>query len=296
MALWTPEEENDVGLEWEEFRAKHPDRSFESYRHKRRAFAKNGIPLIEQEWFAPEYVDCERLEGDCIVTGDWHVPFADWDLLGDVPRAASKFNVRQLVIAGDIFDFNALSYWVQEDDEVPSMETEMKLVEQALARLLKGFAKIILVKGNHEQRLIRSLNTRLEWSRMQRMFTENTDRIIFSAYPYCIIDTETGPWRATHPKNYSQVKGSVAVRLSDVHSGQNIINHHGHFAGMAFAKDGERLCVDNGCCANPDKVAYKKMNDTTHPEWNEGWGMLKDGTWFPRTKNPRMDILGWMLK
>jgi len=292
---WLPQEIAALSWPWEKFKEKFPGRSRVAWEHKRRRVAQDPLLPLEDQWRCPYYTKCEKIEGDVVVTGDWHIPFTDWELAGDVIRVGEFLGIKQLLIAGDLFDFEALSFFIPEDDEIPTLEVEFDLAGKAIDELHKWFTSIIMTKGNHERRILAKLSAKLEMSRFQKLFTNLSEDVVFSDYPYCLIDTPTGIWRATHPRNYSQVKLAVATRMADIHSTQNIINHHGHFAGGTLAKDGKRACIDNGCLADPHKVAYKQLNDTTHPEWNQGFGALKHGVWLARTVNPRLDVLGLMM-
>ena len=49
----------------------------------------------------------------------------------------------------------------------------------------------------------------------------------------------------THPKSYSQISGSVAIRLAEKYH-MDVINAHGHFAAMRFDRSGKFQAVDLG--------------------------------------------------
>jgi len=54
--------------------------------------------------------------------------------------------------------------------------------------------------------------------------------VLWSVYGYCTVDSPTGPWRLTHQRNYSRIRGRVAVQLAAKY-GMHVVTYHEHGLG-----------------------------------------------------------------
>ena len=173
------------------------------------------------------------------------------------------------------------------------LDVEIKLANATVDALRAHYDTIVILRGNHEMRLLRTLDTMVSMENLLKAGPE--EGVYFSNYAYCLLETPTGTYRATHPKSYSRVKGSVANAMADKHTGQSVINFHGHFQSQGVSKDGKRACIDCGCMVNPHTIDYLMLEDATYPFWNVSFGALVDGVWLTRSKLPHLDNLGWYM-
>ena len=90
-------------------------------------------------------------------------------------------------------------------------------------------------------------------------------------------------WMLFHPKSYSQISTSVGKRLAEKFH-RNIINTHGHVIGSTYDRSGKFLVVDLGCMLDKRKMGYINLQTTTHPVWQNGFGMLYNGHFYHFTE------------
>jgi hypothetical protein len=79
-----------------------------------------------------------------------------------------------------------------------------------------------------------------------------------------------------HPKSYSQKAGIASRALCSKYL-KNVLNTHGHHVGWNYDPSGKFLAVDLGGMFDPEKIEYMNIKTTTHPVWNSGFGMLRNG-------------------
>lgn len=98
-----------------------------------------------------------------LVFGDAQFPFADDRALAMALRAARELQPEEIALTGDMTDFPALSRYEQRKDWVGSTQLGIDQYYQFLAQLRANApnASIYAVHGNHEQRLIASLEKNL---------------------------------------------------------------------------------------------------------------------------------------
>lgn len=219
-----------------------------------------------------------RLEGDWALVGDLHCPYVDWELALEMTEHARRKRVRQLLICGDVFDFQSLSsYPVVHPPPTPELET-------SVARAVMGlwgewFSVIKVLTGNHDLRLFRALQGQVEDESVLALLMQRLDierNAEWSVYGYCVIETPTGIWRVTHPKNYSRLPLSTAQKLADKHR-QHIIMFHGHMTAVGLSASGQHVIASVGCMADPGKLPWVQLVDNTTPAMTQSYALLLDG-------------------
>lgn len=98
-----------------------------------------------------------------LVGGDAQFPFADPQALELFTRVAREVQPEEIVFTGDMIDFPALSKFQQRKEWVGSTQQGIDEYYQFLASLRSNApnSTITVVHGNHEQRLINSLERNL---------------------------------------------------------------------------------------------------------------------------------------
>lgn len=225
------------------------------------------------------------LEGDCVVTSDWHIPYHDIDLCEKMVRVASKKKIRQLAIVGDLFDAATLSIFEPQDIEFGIRE-ELNSTAETLKHLLKFFSRIYWSVGNHEMRLLRMLKFSVDLVDVGKWLLDNP-KLVLTPLPQMYLDAGTDRWRLTHPSSYSRVPTRVAVQIASKYQ-CNVMSAHGHLFGETIDTSGKYRAIDLGGLFDENKIAYKNVKgDTTHPRAMSGFWIVKDGltTGFSRTTN-----------
>jgi len=243
------------------------------YRHPIEALTKY------QEIIAPKVVSHNHFNGDGIITADHHNPCADLYYVECAIEEGKKHKIRTLYDVGDFFNFDALSNYARKiggDDKLPKLTDELDFGYGVLKLYSSWFDKIFLCIGNHEGRYAKALSNALSYSEIVKAFELPKVKVIEDNY--IIIDGI----RFSHPRSYSQIKLSVARRLTEKFMMPTYMAH-GHFADVGFASNGLR-CGDIGCMCDPDRIQYLQGGDTTHPHWNKGFLIFEEGQIYMRAK------------
>ena len=229
------------------------------------------------------------LSGDWMIVGDVHVPTTDYELAALVGLVAKRHlkKPRNLLIAGDFWNMDAFSNYTALVP-LPTWAEEMKAGEQLLTEWLEEFDRIILLEGNHERRLVKLTGGEV-WPEM----LYRDPHIEFSRYPYAIIQSNTGEWRVTHPKQYSKQPMNLASYLA-LKFRQNIISFHEHHFGLTYDEFGRHIIINGGGLFDPKKVAYVQLDDSKTPAMVPGFVMLKGGYPYLFGKGSLTDWTRWL--
>jgi len=196
-------------------------------------------------------------------------------LLSIADKFLPKDEPKKCICIGDLFDMNFAKKWYS--DEPSSLDDEIFHVEPII-RALDYFDEVVLVTGNHEQRIGRLTDAKIQARHLYRLFgKEIWDRKFkVTEYDKLRIGDE---WLLVHPQSYSQISPAVAKRLAEkFHC--NIINSHGHLVGSGWERSGRYEAIDLGGMFDIRKIEYINMKTTTHPVWKNGFGMLRNGKFW----------------
>lgn len=217
------------------------------------------------------YNDFWKLEGDFMITSDWHVPYYDADICNKMIQMSEKFGITKLIIAGDFFNQDAFSHYLSRD--ACSFGEEQHVASEVLDILCTAFDEIYVLTGNHDIRLLKVLSFKLKTDDIWKMVTSELGRQIkVSEYPYLKINSK---WHITHPKNFSILPTQVARKMNHKYQ-QSVGVAHGHAMGITYSPSGNEVLFDTGGMFDQDKVEYSRMCDTTHSEWQTGFSIIKN--------------------
>lgn len=223
------------------------------------------IPRFDGEFHLPM--------DDYLITCDYHSPYHSIEWHNRSLDVAKKRGIRNVIIIGDLVDFGFASFFYT--DNRPTYDMEKDENKRLIRSFMDNFDKVYLVKGNHEDRLGRMTDGKLQVQVLLELWTreEWQNRFQYSPYDRAFIGSD---WMLVHPKSYSQISGQVAKKLAAIKH-MNVINAHGHFLSYGYDMSGKFLAVDMGGMFDVSKIEYKNIKTSTHPEWNNGFGILKDG-------------------
>lgn len=105
----------------------------------------------------------KQAEAQALVAGDAQFPFADPESVALFQQAVRETQPSDIIFVGDMVDFPALSRFAQRKEWVGSTQKGIDEYYQFLAQTRANGpnARITVVHGNHEQRLINSLERNL---------------------------------------------------------------------------------------------------------------------------------------
>jgi len=242
----------------------------------------NEIDRYEEPWLPDD---------NYMISCDYHAPYHSEVYVNRLLQIADKFKIRKNVIVGDLFDMDfakwALFKQAKDEGETEStLDKEIAHVEPVI-QALDYFDKNELITGNHEFRIDRLTGGTIQSRHLMKLFWGDNfaRKITVSPYDKMRIGDD---WLVVHPQSYSQISGSVALRLADKYH-RNILNAHGHFVALRFDRSGEYMGIDLGGMFDINKIEYINKKTTTHPFWNNGFGMIYNGKFYHFHKNSDWD-------
>lgn len=133
-------------------------------------------------WFTGQL----RLSGDFIIVGDIHAPTTDWELAERMLAVAEHHlsTPRQLLIAGDLLNMDAISRFPDRTPPVP-LRQELRAANKFILRMLTVFDHVYAFMGNHDVRLQYSLQGDITIRQFARLITDAYESIVFSPTLTC---------------------------------------------------------------------------------------------------------------
>jgi predicted phosphodiesterase len=223
-----------------------------------------------------------NLAGDnWMITCDWHVPQTDWALVERMVAVAKKHNVRRMVIAGDFFDQGQFSRYASVIPPTP-WSVERDAAHLIMDWLLGNFDEIVITMGNHDRRLIKWADAALDIKDVWGDIVTDR-RVHVTQYGWCTITTSRTRddgrpivWRATHPKNYSQIRGKVGGDIADMYD-MSVISGHEHHTALTKSRSGRHWAMSLGGLYDSAKISYAVLDDGLSTRMAPSFGMLLDG-------------------
>lgn len=224
---------------------------------------------------------------------DQHSPFHSEMWINRGLHIANLFGIKKLINIGDAFDCDFARKWItggrkNVDEEIFHSDPVVKAFDY--------FDEVYLVKGNHESRIERMTDNLLKSKHLMGIFGIEIAKKKFKLSNYDKVFIGPGGkegWLLVHPSSYSQIKGSVARRLAEKFH-RNVINTHGHFVNFEYDRSGNFQVYDLGGMFDVKKVAYINLRTTTHPTWNNGFGILRNEKFWHFTNATDWDY--WMAQ
>jgi hypothetical protein len=256
----------------------------------RRALAEIGyqrhlIPLMETEDEDRFRIELDAPivhKGDVMLTADWHVPLYDPQYVNEMILTAREQELKTLVIAGDFFNFDALSQYEPKQLDA-GLEKELNEGSAVMRVLMETFDTIYYLWGNHDARMHRALGFAIQFREAMKMVFGNLGeellgRVVFTNLDHMWIEGREGQsdWYICHPKNYTSVPLNTARRLASKFN-SNVVTAHSHHCAVGYGPDGEKVVAEIGGLFDRHKTAYLQRT-TTFPTWQQGYAYLKDST------------------
>lgn len=215
----------------------------------------------------------ETAEGDALVLADVHAPFHDGPWINRLMDLAHRWGIGQCVIAGDLWDAATFCAWGHRADL--TFKAEVQATKQLLGALAESFAAILVVLGNHEIRLERAAGWQAEFATFAEGWL-GSSKVTLSRHHWCFVRSGGETYRVTHPRNAS-VHATVVPKRLCAKFRSHVIGGHGHMVGMARDDSGQYWAIDSGICADPARLDYAVMEDTTRPVMQQGAVILRGG-------------------
>lgn len=210
-----------------------------------------------------------------LILPDLHAPWVDWKAVNQAFKWAKKHKPDLVVQLGDLTDQKIWSRWTKDvDDYSPSQE--FKEAEKVLKKLHKMFPKMVILRGNHDERVAKKA---IEAGIPGEMFKDLAEVFTYKGWKWkargevFTIQTKRGPVSFFHGDEFG---GTPAQKSRNL--GHSIICGHTHKATITFTKtiNGHFFGADMGCLMDVESKAalYAQANPIGA---SVGFGVLYEG-------------------
>lgn len=207
-----------------------------------------------------------------MVTADYHCPLYNPKVVVDMIEDAEWNGVNRLVIAGDFWNMDALSRFEPKQDTA-NLEAELDSGLALMKELCSRFEYIDFLKGNHDERVVKTLGYKMRFSKAMEILFGGVDtkgcNLTFSDLDYAVYNINGHQWRICHPQAYTQVPLSKGRILADKY-GTNVITAHSHHFAKGWSRDGKKIVAELGGMFDASRTDYLQSS-TTYPEWQNGY-------------------------
>jgi predicted phosphodiesterase len=245
-----------------------------------------------------------------VIFSDLHIPDHQEDMILDITR--TNKNADMFILAGDILDCHAVSAWMNE--EITILDHEM-IIGHELLKKIRAITKatIVLVKGNHEQRVnahyarnSRAMGTSVveteilyklaKGFEIKRKVGNKFVRDVYPAIPnvmYCEARSFLyGDLLINHPSIFSKDNMKTVKRIweeklrNKYPEAKVILIGHTHQLGLVHYEDG-RVLIEDGCTCFP--ASYADQDDRPFKMQQYGYVYLE-------MKDKKVDVNSISLK
>jgi hypothetical protein len=235
-------------------------------------------PVFEE---APPLVPIEDapliLEGDWVVSSDWHAPLTRYDVLHRMIDDAHAAGLTRLVIAGDLTNQDALA--VHDDKQAGAcMPVEIEHLHSSINTALDHFDEIVVTLGNHDRHL--AARAKVSFDRSLRMLLADVDperfaKLRITARDAVTINTPKGEWLVCHTRSYSRLPLAYPNKLA-LRYGMHVAAGHRHHHAIGKAANG-RTIVELGGLMDAERMSYVHRYTNDLPHMSNGYGLLIGG-------------------
>ena len=225
-----------------------------------------------------------------LAMSDFHIPFDREDLIMEIAEKHKDADV--VVINGDFTDMHAVSTWPKEKHVV--LRKEYDIAMEYLEYFSKNFKHVVLVRGNHEERLNRYFNSNIEscvsflinkdvLSRLANgeVYDEDGNITGIKKFDNVIYDMNQEPWFVkigktvfAHPKTFYSVEGKTGVATWQYFMQREnvdcVVCAHTHQVAMVVTRG--KLCIEQGCLCAP--LDYEKQGKLRFKPMSLGYSVI----------------------
>ena len=246
--------------------------------------------LTEAQLVAPPVIKDAIFEGEAIIISDLHVPYHHIPTVQRALEAAVLLNVRTLIIAGDFIQGDTVSKYLGVGS-APTLAEEMVALKRVVEALLEVFDRIVIIPGNHDQRIEKTIAEASETKVGRRSLdkiasllgTDPADhettageyirhflaspKVTYYPLPQLIVN---GAWLVQHPGTVSRVAPQNERKMAEKHR-LSVIQGHSHLTGFGFDASGRDVAANIGYTADQERYRYIREKPTTFPQAVHGF-------------------------
>lgn len=247
-----------------------------------------GSPFIQEPINLPSYTNRGEItiKGDAIIGFDLHTPYHDHKLLEKLIQVKHSLGINTLILGGDITEFKSLFFKDGQDAEF-SWTEEMKHTKNLMKKLTDVFETVYWIKGNHDNRLAKLLNSNKQMMEVYEMILDFPNLKMLDTY-YC----EVNEWLLiNHPTRCRKNKTSFIEELSNRYR-KSVVQGHSHRFAFAVSDSGHDVLGEGLHLTEPDLHEYKSRELGTHSEWVGGFWIMRGRTLTPYVQHAHISNVG----
>lgn len=214
------------------------------------------------------------LETGVMIAADWHLPLYSREWINRMLDDADKNNLRKIILAGDLFNFDSLSQY-DPKQVTAGLQLELSEGKKISVMLDQIFDEVVYIWGNHDIRFARKLGHSIGFADSMKVVLPNVRNFVFSNLDHCYVDVDNDlPWYVCHPRSYNSVPLTSAIKLANKYN-CNVVTAHSHHLAKGYGSDGVKKVVESGGLFDATKTAYLQAS-TTFPTWTNGYCYLTE--------------------
>ena len=141
--------------------------------------------------------------------------------------------------------------------------------------------------GNHEQRVLRTLQKVIPVDDLATLFGADNPKWVVSPYYYCLLNSGGEEWQIEHPINTG--KGS-SKRLAPKF-GKHIVMFHNHHFSITTDPSGRYYAIEPGMAMDEERMAYAAQRHNAADTHVVGAVLIRNGKPTPLNKFTDWDLL-----
>lgn len=217
----------------------------------------------------------KKIYNKILVIPDAHAPWVNWPALEQAHRWYLGHKPDLVVCLGDLTDQKIWSQWQKDPDDY-SPSDEFNEAEKCLKKLHKWFPKMLILRGNHD---VRVLNRAVDAGIPSQMFKDVDEVFNYPGWVWIdpaqklVIETSRGPILFVH----GDEQGGTVAQKSRI-LGTSVIQGHTHKASITYttALKGTIFGAEMGCIMDTQSKAAKYA--AANPVGSTvGFGVVKHG-------------------
>ncbi len=241
-----------------------------------------------QNEIAPEWPGVHLPDDDYMIIGCVHMPNPHLLWIQRMLAIAKMEKIRKLIIAGDLFDLEILSYWTalaNKESISQSLEKEFSFAEEVLKEIEKQFDKIYILPGNHQERILQALKQSITNKRLLGLVNRGNDNRYeyIENYDWLIIGEDK--LRVTHLRRRGGNDLTQAKKIAaKTHTPVGAAGSHRYSEGTAA--DGITPVIQIGAMMDMQRAGYKIKVDSANDDWTPSFLIYyKNGKYCSRTEH-----------
>ena len=218
------------------------------------------------------------LRGDWAVTADWHVPLYDARLANRFLDDANARGLNNLLIAGDFLNGDSLSQYYPKQKSA-GIDKEVREARKLIEIFAQNFKTIVLVKGNHDYRYVKSAEYRTDFVTAMKEVFEGVNlgscKLKLTNLDHVYLNSNGEKYYIAHPTSYSKNPLNNPSAVAEVQK-CHVLTAHTHHCAMGYDASGSFIIGELGGFFNIAQTEYLQ-GTTTYPNWCNGYWFIQRG-------------------